>query len=314
MIEGHPRYEKTPFPFLFPGMAMPPFVNKILCIFAILCIQILIYGFWVRPLITTWGATGEEARMPLPGDELAYSISSTRAITIQASSEKVWDCLIRLGADRGGFFSYSFIEELLGYEKDGNGTDDSTNLTFEVGRVIPASMDESKSFIKYRFPVVYVEKGKAFVLENWGTFFLEQMDRDPTRLIVRTHWKETPTLASKIGEFIEVPMHYLMERRMLMGIQMQVEDEDALKDQYTRDRIWFAGVLLSGVGIFLLICVSKGIQDLWLPSFLAIAWLWPLLVLDPEPLPPMILLLLVLAALGGKLRKRNRGRNPATIQ
>lgn len=63
-----------------------------------------------------WGATTEESREPLPGDELIADpgLVATRAITIEALPEMVWPWVVQIGADRGGFYSYDRIENLVG--------------------------------------------------------------------------------------------------------------------------------------------------------------------------------------------------------
>ncbi|NUO34617.1 MAG: SRPBCC family protein [Dermatophilaceae bacterium] len=63
-----------------------------------------------------WGATTEESREPLPGDELipAPGLVATRAITIEALPEEVWPWVAQIGADRGGFYSYDRLENLAG--------------------------------------------------------------------------------------------------------------------------------------------------------------------------------------------------------
>ena len=63
-----------------------------------------------------WGATTEESREPLPGDELIHDagLVATRAITIEAVPEAVWPWVVQIGADRGGFYSYDRLENLAG--------------------------------------------------------------------------------------------------------------------------------------------------------------------------------------------------------
>ena len=84
----------------------------------IIVIQLIVYTVFLKPIIFTWGATDQEIQMPMAGDDSAPYISSTRAVTINAPASEVWKWLTQLGADRGGFFSYSFIEKALGYEFD----------------------------------------------------------------------------------------------------------------------------------------------------------------------------------------------------
>ena len=71
-----------------------------------------------------------------------------------------------------------------------------------VGRIVPASLDEAKSLIKFSFPVIAVEPGESFVLENWGTFMLKEIGPDRTRLIIRTHRQEIPNLLRKADGFV----------------------------------------------------------------------------------------------------------------
>src|SRR5512136_466510 len=63
-----------------------------------------------------WGATGDEVRQALPGDELVLhpKWSYTNAITVRATAAEVWPWLAQMGQGRGGFYSYEFLENLVG--------------------------------------------------------------------------------------------------------------------------------------------------------------------------------------------------------
>ncbi len=52
----------------------------------------LAYGLLLRPWQLHWGATDEEAGMPLPGDELLPTVryQTTRAVGFGAPLEAVW--------------------------------------------------------------------------------------------------------------------------------------------------------------------------------------------------------------------------------
>jgi hypothetical protein len=56
-----------------------------------------------------FGATREEERMPLPGDDVVASplLKTTHAITIDAAPEEVWPWLMQIGQGRAGFYSDS---------------------------------------------------------------------------------------------------------------------------------------------------------------------------------------------------------------
>ena len=61
-----------------------------------------------------WGATDDEVRRALPGDELvpAPHFAPTRAITIDAPPEAVWPWLEQLGYGRAGWYSYDLLDNI----------------------------------------------------------------------------------------------------------------------------------------------------------------------------------------------------------
>lgn len=63
-----------------------------------------------------WGATNEEVRGTLPGDDLipVANLSATRAISVRRRRDVVWPWIAQLGQGRGGFYSYDFLENLVG--------------------------------------------------------------------------------------------------------------------------------------------------------------------------------------------------------
>jgi len=77
---------------------------------------LLAYLVIVRPWPLAWGATGAEARMRLPGDGIVAPARSqeTRGITIYAGADRIWPWLAQRGQDRGGFYSFDLLENLVG--------------------------------------------------------------------------------------------------------------------------------------------------------------------------------------------------------
>ena len=69
----------------------------------------------VRPYLRRWGATPEECRRRMPGDAEGRPLySTTRAVTVEAPADEVWRWLVQIGQDRGGFYSYDWLENLAG--------------------------------------------------------------------------------------------------------------------------------------------------------------------------------------------------------
>ena len=259
----------------------------------ILGLQIVIGVVFIKPYIITWGATDQEISMSMPGDHLAPFISSTRSITINAPISDVWDWVIQLGADRGGFYSYWFIEKPLGYKYRETNRIEPDFKDMEVGRIIKASLDPSMSFIEYNFPVVTVDPGKSFVLKNWGCFLLNEIDSTRTRLIVRTHGQSMTSLRDHIEYFFMMPLHYLMERRMLEGIKSRTEVGSGEPFSSTNDILWFLGMILSFCLIVVLFFTSKTIQSQSAVVLFSVILLLILFVADPIPIYSLSLLLLL---------------------
>ncbi len=69
---------------------------------------------FLRGRYLRWGATDEEANIALAGDELLpdADLTATRAVTVRAAG--VWPWIVQLGQGRGGFYSYDFLENLVG--------------------------------------------------------------------------------------------------------------------------------------------------------------------------------------------------------
>jgi len=177
-----------------------------------------------------WGATDLELEQSLPGDGLIANadLSATRAITVRASAAQVWPWIAQLGQGRGGFYSYDFLENLVGCdiqsadaivpEWQGIGVGDNVMLAPEVG-----------------LRVALVEKGRALVLRGgipvgnaappydftWSFVLSEQPDAT-VRLLARERYSYTRWWSPLLVEPVEV-ISFLMSRKMLRGIKERAE-------------------------------------------------------------------------------------------
>ena len=63
-----------------------------------------------------WGAAKGECGAVLPGDELVPGAADvvTRAVMVDATAEQVWCWLVQIGQDRGGLYSYDWLENTVG--------------------------------------------------------------------------------------------------------------------------------------------------------------------------------------------------------
>src|SRR6202795_312325 len=104
------------------------------------------------------GATDEEIAVAQPGDELIgdANVTATRAITIRRSPDVVWPWIAQLGQGRGGFYSYDFLENLVGCdihsadrvvpEWQGVEVGDKVRFAPEIGLVV-ASLEQGRSLV-----------------------------------------------------------------------------------------------------------------------------------------------------------------------
>ncbi|OBG19868.1 hypothetical protein A5765_01575 [Mycolicibacterium celeriflavum] len=79
---------------------------------------VALYRGMVRPWMYTWGSRADEVEAALPGDELVWADTprTTRAVTIDAPGDAIWPWLVQIGEDRGGFYSFSLLERVVGAE------------------------------------------------------------------------------------------------------------------------------------------------------------------------------------------------------
>ena len=175
------------------------------------------YWLVVRPWYLRWGATDAEVAKRLPGDEFEPNpaIEMTRAITIDAPVKDVWPWLAQLGQDRGGFYSYEWLENLAGCEMHNAETIHPEWQRREVGETI-------KLHPLAGLKVALFEPNRVFAIQNWGAYVVEPTaDGRQTRLIGRARVGRGLG-AAFYALCIEIP-HFVMERKMLMGIKERVE-------------------------------------------------------------------------------------------
>jgi hypothetical protein len=71
---------------------------------------------WRRGRRATWGAGAERAGRRHPADDLVPEPrwGWTHAIIVEAPATAVWPWIAQIGADRAGFYSYTWLENLVG--------------------------------------------------------------------------------------------------------------------------------------------------------------------------------------------------------
>lgn len=177
----------------------------------------LAFELGARPWMRRWGATPAEVDRPLPGDEEVpeAGVEITHAVTVRAPVERVWPWLAQIGQDRGGFYSYEWLENLAGCEMRNADRIHPEWQQREVGE--PVWLDPQAPPL----PVSRFEPGRLIGLEGWGLFLVEPVDEGTTRLIARGR-VPAGRMTLLYRAFVELP-HFLMQRRMLLGIKARAE-------------------------------------------------------------------------------------------
>ena len=203
------------------------------------------YALVGRPWQLHWGATAEEASTRLPGDELVPDATyvTTRGITVQAPAEAVWPWLVQMGQGRGGLYTYDRLEQIAGLairsadhivpELQQLAVGDTVNLA-AVGGPKVALLDPGRALVLYEtmdlrtgLPIPSVPPTQWAM--DWTWAFTLRPSRDgATRLVIRTRGAYRPHgLLAPVMVLLLEPVHFVMERGMLLGIKRRAEHAGA---------------------------------------------------------------------------------------
>lgn len=169
----------------------------------------------VRPWLRRWGATEDERQRRLPGDPDDPSLFvTTRAVTVNAPAEEVWRWLVQIGADRGGFYSYDWLENLAGCDLS-----NADQIRAEWQQRRPGDVLYMTPAMATRIGAV--DPPRALVIENWGSYVIEPIDDRSCRLLARSRAARGSGGIAYVA-LIELP-HAIMERKMLLGLKDRAE-------------------------------------------------------------------------------------------
>jgi hypothetical protein len=155
----------------------------------------------------------------------------------------VWPWLLQIGRGRAGFYTYAWIENLLGADIANLDHVEPTLQRLEPGDRIWMTPERYLGRLPGQFwRVRKVEAGRAIVLErrppdsrvpaSW-TLLVEPSSRGGTRLIDRHRGERSPGPLGRVSDAIWLAGTLLMEREMLRGIRARAEmhPEEARRPQ-----------------------------------------------------------------------------------
>ncbi len=202
-----------------------------------------LYHVVIRPWHLRWGTIGDEAIRPLPGDDFApgAQVPITHAIAINAQARDIWPWLVQMGQRRAGFYSYTWLENLVGCQ------------IRNADRIVPEWQNLAEGDAIWLHPrtppltVVGLEPARALVLGGrmgetatgpegeqltwpadvlaWSwAFVLDPQSESQTRLLARARGHRHHTWRTKLSEYaFGEPVHFIMEQKMLRSIKRRAE-------------------------------------------------------------------------------------------
>ena len=183
-----------------------------------------------------WGATPELVDRRHPGDDLVPDPrwGWTHAVEVSAPVARVWPWVAQIGADRAGFYSYSWLENLVGCAvRDAERVHPEWELREGDGLVLhpsvpPMTVVDVKpgGHILAHAPPDEdaVREGRPWVAASW-LFLVEEVAPGGTRVVSRYRCATSDDLRTRLafGSAIVEPIGSTMDRRMLLGIRHRAE-------------------------------------------------------------------------------------------
>jgi hypothetical protein len=180
----------------------------------------------LRPWVPTWGSTGEERSRAMPGDDIAVPplvVSWTHGITVRAAPETVWPWIVQMGDVRGGFYSYTFIENFIAPEEYRNADRIVPELQNPVpGTAMIGQVMRMREIAPNRHLLAAFEIPDLAMSWVWALYPQEQGTRLVVRMRGRSELKAPGLLMSAASFFVNYG-GFVMERRMMQGIKDRAE-------------------------------------------------------------------------------------------
>jgi hypothetical protein len=185
-------------------------------------------------------ADDNERSRPLPGDDLIAEPLGilTHAVSIGRAPAAVWPWLIQMGAgSRAGWYSYDLLD---------NGRHPSATRVvpklqhIRIGTVFPALPGVTEGFTvlafeRYRWLILGWPTLEGKPLVTWA-FVLEDRAGSSTRLIARARAAHGYSFRG-LPQWLSLPVarfvHFVMQRKQLLGIAQRVERPNEAGSQGT---------------------------------------------------------------------------------
>ncbi|WP_217913870.1 hypothetical protein [Miltoncostaea marina] len=187
---------------------------------------------FLRERRAVWGAGRGLAARRHPGDELVARPrwGWTHAVAIDAPAAAVWPWLAQIGADRAGFYSYTWLENLAGCRiRDADRVHPEWEAREGDGlllhpRVPPLRIVEVRRgrHVVAHGPADEAARraGRPWVEVSW-LFLVEPLGPGRSRAVSRYRCATSDDRATRLrfGPALVEPIGSVMDRRMLLGLR-----------------------------------------------------------------------------------------------
>jgi len=180
----------------------------------------------VRPRLLRWGTTDEEIERRSLGDEQIESplIVTNRAITIEAPPEDVWPWLVQMGElPRGGFYSYEWIERLMGMRVENADRIMPECQQLDIGDALDRTGNITVRAIEPGYTLVVGPPPGLWLDTTWAMAVYPTSDGH-TRLVSRVRVQiRRWTPAALFMIVLLDPGQFIMERKFLLEVKKRAE-------------------------------------------------------------------------------------------
>ena len=187
----------------------------------------LVYWFPVRRWFSRWGTTPEELGRAMPGDALNPDAGemSMQAVTVDAPPEAIWPWLVQIGYQRGGLYSYDWLDRLFGFLDCPSATQILPEFQqLAVGDKIPWDSRGTELTVGVLEPphaLALISEVGGFV---WvWQFGLYPLEGQRTRFVTRGTERVPRNPLWWLGMRVMEPAAFLMTRRMMLGVKERAE-------------------------------------------------------------------------------------------
>jgi hypothetical protein len=184
-----------------------------------------VYWFPVRRWMGEWGSTPEERARVMPGDAVIAHANhvETQAVTVHAPPSEIWPWLVQIGSQRGGLYSYDWLDRLFGFLERPS-----------ASRILPEfqnlAVGDTIEWGREHLTVAALEPNRALVLSYDGhgmewvwQFGLYPLDGPQTRLVTRGAERTPNTATFWLFMRVMEPASFVMTTRMLLNLKNRAE-------------------------------------------------------------------------------------------